>query len=104
MKKRIVVVGILLTLLQGCVPNIVVDSKGRSGTFDKSRADEITDDKFTCIDIVKDNVNLPFDYITYGVSKYFEFATLGIVKGKSELKSKTYNRNCLKGRGHATIN
>ena len=52
MKKRIVVVGILLTLLQGCVPNIVVDSKGRSGTFDKSRAEEITDDKFTCVDIV----------------------------------------------------
>lgn len=104
MVKRICQLGILLTLLNGCVPNIVVDSKGRSGTFDKSRAEEITDDKFTCVDIVKDNVNLPLDYITYGVSKYVEFATLGIVKGKKELKSKSYNRNCLKGRGHSTIN
>jgi hypothetical protein len=32
---------------------LVVDTKGRSGTFDKSRADELTDDRIICKKIVE---------------------------------------------------
>ena len=103
MRKRIGVIGIVLTLLQGCVPNIVVDSKGRSGTFPNSKATEITDDKQHCKELVKDNVNLTYDWVSFGFKKYFELGSLGIIKA-GEPKSMTYNRNCLKGRGHATIN
>lgn len=103
MYKRMIVVGILLTLLQGCVPNVVVDSKGRSGTFPNSKAEDITDDKQHCETLVKKNVNVPVDWIQYGIKKYFEIGSLGLIKA-GEPKSMTYNRNCLKGRGHATIN
>lgn len=103
MKKRIIVVGILLTLLQGCVPKIVIDTKGRSGTFPNSKAEDITDDLQHCETLVKKNVNLPLDWIQFGIKKYFELGTAGLIKA-GEPKSKTYNRNCLKGRGHAAIN
>ena len=37
MLKRILGMTLLVTLLIGCVPNMVVDTKGRSGTFEFSR-------------------------------------------------------------------
>ena len=60
MRKMIIVIATSLTLLQGCATKLVVDTKGRSGTFDKSRADELTDDRIICKKIVDENVNLLF--------------------------------------------
>jgi hypothetical protein len=48
MKKTILMSAILVALLNACVPNIVVDSKGRSGTFNYSTAEELTNDKIIC--------------------------------------------------------
>ena len=62
MLKRILGMTLLVTLLIGCVPNMVVDTKGRSGTFEFSRAEELTHDKQHCEKLVRDNVNLVVDY------------------------------------------
>ena len=102
MIKRILRLGILLSLLNACVPSIIVDTKGRSGTFDKSNAEELTNDRIICNQIVKENVNLTYDYSKFAWKKYIDIAPIGLIKA-DELKAKKIKRNCLKGRGHSTL-
>ena len=102
MKKTLYLCTILVGFLNACVPNVVVDTKGRSGTFDFSRAEDLTNDKILCEQLVKDNVNLTFDYSRYAFAKYVEIGTIGLIKA-DELKSKKIYRNCLKNRGHSTL-
>ena len=75
---------------------MVIDTKGRSGTFDYSRAEDLTNDKIICQQLVKDNVNLVFDYTRFAFTKYVEIGTIGLIKS-DELQSKKIYRNCLKG-------
>ncbi len=103
MRKLILVLVASLTLLQGCAKNLVVDTKGRSGTFDKSRADELTDDRIICKKIVDENVNLLIDNGKWFFAKYMEYGTVGLIKAP-ERKSTKINRNCLTKRGHAVLN
>tara|TARA_B100000519_G_C14004009_1_gene325379 strand:- start:330 stop:641 length:312 start_codon:yes stop_codon:yes gene_type:complete len=102
MKKTILISTILVGFLNACVPNVVVDTKGRSGTFNYSTAEDLTNDKILCEQLVKDNVNLTFDYSRYAFAKYVEIGTIGLIKA-NELKSKKIYRNCLKNRGHSTL-
>ena len=102
MKKTLYLCTILVAFLNACVPNVVVDTKGRSGTLDFSRAEDLTNDKILCEQLVKDNVNLTFDYSRYAFAKYVEIGTIGLIKA-DELKSKKIYRNCLKNRGHSTL-
>ena len=101
--KRYFLLAVFLTLLQACVPKMVIDTKGRSGTFDYSRAEDLTNDKIICQQLVKDNVNLVFDYTRFAFTKYVEIGTIGLIKS-DELQSKKIYRNCLKGRNHNVIN
>ena len=101
--KRILLLALFATLLQACVPKVVIDTKGRSGTFDYSRAENLTNDKINCQQLVKDNVNLVFDYTRFAFTKYVEIGTIGLIKS-DELQSKKIYRNCLKGRNHNVIN
>ena len=101
--KRYFLLAVFLTLLQACVPKMVIDTKGRSGTFDYSRAENLTNDKIICQQLVKDNVNLVFDYTRFAFTKYVEIGTIGLIKS-DELQSKKIYRNCLKGRNHNVIN
>jgi hypothetical protein len=102
MKKTILISTILVVFLNACVPNVVVDTKGRSGTFNYSTAEDLTNDKILCEQLVKDNVNLTFDYSRYAFAKYVEIGTIGLIKA-DELKSKKINRECLKNRGHSVL-
>ena len=88
--KKILFLALLVCLLQACVPKMVVDTKGRSGTFDYSRAEDLTNDQILCEELVKENVNLVFDYTRFAFAKYVEFGTVGFVKA-DELKSKKIN-------------
>ena len=101
--KRYFLLAVFLTLLQACVPKMVIDTKGRSGTFDYSRAEDLTNDKIICQQLVKDNVNLVFDYNRFAFTNYVEIGTIGLIKS-DELQSKKIYRNCLKGRNHNVIN
>jgi hypothetical protein len=100
--KNVLLIATLVCFLNGCVPNLVVDTKGRSGTFDYSRSEDLTNDKILCEELVKDNVNLVVDYSRFAVAKYIEFGTVGLIKA-DELKSKKINRECLKNRGHSVL-
>ena len=100
--KKILFLALLVCLLQACVPKMAVDTKGRSGTFDYSRAEDLTNDKILCEELVKENVNLVFDYTRFAFAKYVELGTVGFVKA-DELKSKKINRECLKNRGHSIL-
>ena len=100
--KKILFLALLVCLLQACVPKMVVDTKGRSGTFDYSRAEVLTNDQILCEELVKENVNLMFDYTRFVFAKYVELGTVGFVKA-DELKSKKINRECLKNRGHSIL-
>ena len=100
--KKILLLAVFATLLQACVPKMVVDTKGRSGTFDYSRAEDLTNDQILCEELVKENVNLVFDYTRFAFAKYVELGTVGIIKA-DELKSKKINRECLKNRGHSIL-
>ena len=101
--KKILLLAVFATLLQACVPKMVIDTKGRSGTFDYSRAEDLTNDKIICQQLVKDNVNLVFDYTRFAFTKYVEIGTICLIKS-DELQSKKIYRNCLKGRNHNVIN
>ena len=48
MKKTILLCGLLATLLQACSYKPIIDTAGRSGTFDQDRANLITDDTLHC--------------------------------------------------------
>src|SRR6056300_941245 len=55
MKKIILIISSLL--LANCAYNPKVDTVGRSGTFDKSRAEQLTNDLVICRELVDSNVN-----------------------------------------------
>ena len=101
--KNIMGVIVSFTLLTNCSTHLIVDTKGKSGTFNKSTAHELTDDRILCNQIVKNNVNGAFDNTKFLYTKYIEIATLGLVKAK-ERKATKINRNCLKQRGHSVLN
>tara|TARA_R100000664_G_scaffold32774_1_gene48268 strand:+ start:598 stop:909 length:312 start_codon:yes stop_codon:yes gene_type:complete len=102
MRKMMIVIATSLTLLQGCVPNMVVHTGGRSGTFNESTAKNLTANINDCNDIVNKNVIQTLDYSKYVMRKYWEAVSLGLIKA-GEPKSKTMKRKCLETLGHAVL-
>ena len=102
MRKMMIVIVASLTLLQGCVPNMVVHTGGRSGTFNESTAKNLTANINDCNDIVNKNVIQTLDYSKYVMRKYWEAVSLGLIKA-GEPKSKTMKRKCLETLGHAVL-
>ena len=102
MRKMMIVIVASLTLLQGCVPNMVVHTGGRSGTFNESTAKNLTANINDCNNIVDKNVIQTLDYSKYVMRKYWEAVRLGLIKA-GEPKSKTMKRKCLETLGHAVL-
>ena len=57
MKKKILLVTILVGFLNGCAYSPVIDSAGKSGTFNTDQAKEITNDLQHCKTIADNNTN-----------------------------------------------
>ena len=58
LKKTTMLSVLLLTIaLTNCAYNPKVDTLGRSGTFDKSRAEQLTNDLIICKQLTDQNVN-----------------------------------------------
>ena len=100
--KKITGVLAITMSLNACVPNVVVHTGGRSGTFDESTAVNITADLHDCNTIVKENVNLTWDYSKFAFAKYIEIGTVGLIKAQ-EPKAKKIKRNCMTSLGHAVL-
>ena len=93
MRKMVMLIGLSITLLQGCAKyEPLVDTRGRSGTYNESRAEEITNDKLLCSQFAKNNTS-KMSNVTYW-----------IFSPKMETRYQAYYKQCLTGRGHSVIN
>ena len=88
MKKLI----LIMLLVQACSYKPIIDSAGRSGTFDEAKAVEITNDIQHCNVIAKQNSNL--------ISNTFYW----ILSPTMDTKYEALSRKCLANRGHSVLN
>tara|TARA_R100000900_G_C3290117_1_gene155570 strand:+ start:307 stop:561 length:255 start_codon:yes stop_codon:yes gene_type:complete len=81
-----------MTLLQACSYKPIIDTAGRSGTFDSDRANLITDDQLHCKTLAKDNTNFVSNILYWSLSPTMDTKYRSIV------------RKCLTHRGHSILN
>ena len=90
--KNKLLIATLICLLQACSYKPLVDSSGRSGTFDISKAEEITNDTQHCKTLAKDNSNFVSNILYWSVSPTLD------------TKYESIMRKCLTKRGHSVLN
>ena len=103
MKKTILLCGLLATLLQACSYRPIIDTAGRSGTFDSDRANQITNDIILCEKLAKKNTNDLVESYKVVHNWYLRPSTLWLMP-KAEYTNQKLIRNCLTNRGHSVIN
>ena len=92
MKKTILTLGLVCTLLNACAYKPIIDTAGRSGTFDSDQAKEITNDEMHCEKLAKDNTN------------FISNITFWALNQNMDTKYESIMRKCLTLRGHAILN
>ena len=92
MKKTILTLAISCTLLSACAYKPIIDSNGRSGTFDKSKAENVTNDKILCKTLAKENTTFVANIL------YWTFSPT------MDTKKESLTRKCLTNRGHSVLN
>ena len=102
MKKTIMLMPILLFVV-GCAYNPVIDTAGRSGTFNQSKADKITDDVMLCKQLAKKHTNDFVEGYKTVHNWYIRPQTLWLMP-KLEYQEKKLVKNCLTNRGHSVLN
>ena len=90
--KNILLVAILVAFLNGCAYKPIIDTAGRSGTFNSDQAKEITNNIQHCDKIAKDNTNF-ISNITFWALNY-----------NMDTKYESIMRKCLTLRGHSVLN
>ena len=90
--KKSLLVFIGFSLLASCAYKPVVDTAGRSGTFNENKAHEITNDIQHCKKLAKNNTSF-FSNIIYWI---------GSVEADTEYQA--LYRKCLINRGHSVLN
>ena len=101
--KTILLIMLSMTLLQACSYKPIIDSNGRSGTFNNSTAENITNDIILCEELAKKNSNDLVESYKVVHNWYLRPSTLWLMP-KAEYTNNKLVRNCLKGRGHNVIN
>lgn len=82
-----------LTLLQGCTTyKPVIDTSGRSGTFNEDKARMITDDLQHCKTLAKNNTT------------FFSNLNFWILSPRAETQYTDIYRKCMTGRNHQVLN
>ena len=92
MKKTILTLAISCILLSACSYKPVIDSAGRSGTFNEDKAKEITNDLQHCEYLAKANSNFVSNILYWSVSPTLD------------TKFESIYRKCLTQRGHSILN
>jgi len=92
MKKTILTLAISCTLLSACAYKPVIDTAGRSGTFNNDQAKEITNDKILCRKLAKDNTSFVGNIVYWSLSPTMD------------TKKESLIRKCLTNRGHSVLN
>ena len=101
--KTILLTMLSMTLLQACSYKPIIDSNGRSGTFNNSTAENITNDILLCEELAKKNTNDLVESYKVVHNWYLRPGVLWLMP-KAEYTNNKLVRNCLKGRGHNVIN
>jgi len=92
MKKTILMTMLVCTFLNACAYSPIIDSAGRSGTFNTDQAKEITNDEMHCEKLAKDNTNFISNIL------YWSFSPT------MDTKYESIMRKCLTKRGHSVLN
>lgn len=105
LKKTTMLSVLILTILTtNCTTfKPIVDTKGRSGTFDSSRAEELTDDLQSCEYQAKANTNPVLEISKKSYNLLLRPKLLWL-SPKAEDKYKQFTVNCLEGRGFSVLN
>jgi len=93
---------ILVMSLVGCSYNPVIDTAGRSGTFNKSTAQNVTNDIMLCKQLAKEHTNGVVEGYKVAHNWWLRPQTLWLMP-KMEYKEKKLVKNCLTNRGHSVI-
>jgi hypothetical protein len=102
--KMMIVIVLSLTLLQGCATyKPIVDTAGRSGTFNETKAKEITNDLQHCKSLAKENTNSLVETGKAVYNVWWRASTLWL-SDKLEYKYPKIYRNCMNNRGHSVVN
>ncbi len=99
---RKVTILLIVYLLMSCSYQPRIDSSGRSGTFEKSKAEEITNDLQHCEKLAKENSNLLLEAPKYVYNYYFRAYFLYLLPER-ELTYPAVYRKCMENRGHSVI-
>ena len=92
MKKTILTLAISCTLLSACAYKPVIDTAGRSGTFNNDQAKEITNDMQHCKTLAKENTTFVGNIVYWSLSPTMD------------TKKESLTRKCLTNRGHSVLN
>jgi len=90
----IVITGIVCTFLITSCTNYkpIIDTAGKSGTFNEDKAKEISNDIQHCKEIARENTNLVSNFSFWFMSP------------AAESKYQSIYRKCLINRGHSVLN
>ena len=88
---RVILLTILAMFLVGCAYDPVIDTAGRSGTFNEDKAKEITNDLQHCKTIADSNSSFVSNIIYW------------IGSPEAETKHESIYRKCLNNRGHSVL-
>ena len=92
MKKTILTLGLFCTLLNACAYKPIIDTAGKSGTFNTDQAKEITNDMQHCKTMAKDNTSFVGNIVYWSLSPTMDS------------KKESLTRKCLTNRGHSVLN
>ena len=92
MKKTILTLAISCTLLSACAYKPLIDTSGRSGTFNTDQAREITNDTQHCKTLAKENTTFVGNIVYWSLNQ------------NMDTKYESIMRKCLTKRGHSVLN
>ena len=92
MKKTILTLGLFCTLLNACAYKPIIDTAGKSGTFNTDQAKEISNDLQHCKTMAKNNTSFVGNIVYWSLSPTMD------------TKKESLTRKCLINRGHSVLN
>ena len=93
---------LIMLLISSCGYNPVIDTAGKSGSFDESRADQITNDLQHCKTLAKENTNDLLEGFKV-VHNWYIRPSLLFLPDKAEYDYKRMVNKCMTLRGHAVL-
>ena len=93
---------VMLMITSCSYQNPVIDTAGRSGTFDESKADQITNDLHHCKMIAKENTNNLLEGFKV-VHNWYVRPSLFFLPDEMEYTYEPMVNKCMTLRGHAVL-